>query len=51
MSKEGVALRCAGIQRFVDTYLDGEFAERDRGEFEAHLNGQPCPYENAAVLA
>jgi len=38
VSKEGVALRCAGIQRFVDTYLDGEFAERERGELEAHLN-------------
>ena len=24
------ALRCAGSQRFVDTYLDGEFAETDR---------------------
>ena len=31
------ALRCAGVQRFVDTYLDGEFAERDREEFESHL--------------
>lgn len=31
------ALRCAGISRFVDTYLDGEFAETDRAEFEAHL--------------
>ena len=37
------ALRCAGIQRFVDTYLDGEFAESDRHEFEAHLAGcEPC---------
>jgi mycothiol system anti-sigma-R factor len=36
-SKEGVALRCAGIQRFADTYLDGEFADRDRAEFETHL--------------
>jgi mycothiol system anti-sigma-R factor len=32
------ALRCAGISRFVDTYLDGEFGESDRAEFEAHLN-------------
>ena len=31
------ALRCAGISRFVDTYLDGEFAETDRAEFEGHL--------------
>ena len=31
------ALRCAGISRFVDTYIDGEFAETDRAEFEAHL--------------
>jgi mycothiol system anti-sigma-R factor len=37
VSREAQALRCAGIQRFVDCYLDGEFAERDRGEFEAHL--------------
>jgi anti-sigma factor RsiW len=36
-SGDGSALRCAGIQRFVDTYLDGEFAESERGEFEAHL--------------
>ena len=32
------ALRCAGISRFVDTYLDGEFAETVRAEFEGHLN-------------
>src|SRR5262249_32261556 len=37
VSSQAGALRCAGIQRFVDCYLDGEFAERDRGEFEAHL--------------
>jgi mycothiol system anti-sigma-R factor len=37
MSREATALRCAGIQRFVDTYLDGEFAETDRVEFEEHL--------------
>ena len=30
-------MRCSGIQRFTDTYLDGEFGERDRVEFEAHL--------------
>jgi mycothiol system anti-sigma-R factor len=36
-NKESTALRCAGVQRFVDTYLDGEFAETDRAEFEAHL--------------
>jgi anti-sigma factor RsiW len=30
-------IRCAGISRFVDTYLDGEFAETDRAEFEGHL--------------
>jgi anti-sigma factor RsiW len=33
------ALRCAGIQRFVDTYLDGEFAETERHEFEEHIAG------------
>ena len=32
------ALRCAGISRFVDTYIDGEFAETDRAEFEGHLS-------------
>jgi mycothiol system anti-sigma-R factor len=31
-------LRCAGVSRFVDTYLDGEFGEGDRVEFEGHLN-------------
>jgi mycothiol system anti-sigma-R factor len=37
------ALRCAGVQRFVDTYLDGEFAESDRTEFEQHLaECEPC---------
>jgi mycothiol system anti-sigma-R factor len=37
VSKDAIALRCAGIQRFVDCYLDGEFADRDKSEFEAHL--------------
>ncbi len=37
MTREATALRCAGIRRFVDTYLDGEFAETDRTEFEDHL--------------
>jgi anti-sigma factor (TIGR02949 family) len=32
------ALRCAGISRFVDTYLDQEFGEGDRAEFEGHLS-------------
>jgi anti-sigma factor (TIGR02949 family) len=32
------ALRCAGISRFVDTYLDQEFGESDRSEFEGHLS-------------
>jgi mycothiol system anti-sigma-R factor len=37
------ALRCAGIQRFVDTYLDSEFADGDRAEFEQHLaECEPC---------
>lgn len=36
MSRE--ALRCAGISRFVDTYIDGEFGEGDRVEFESHLS-------------
>jgi anti-sigma factor (TIGR02949 family) len=37
VSREAQALRCAGIQRFVDCFLDGEFADRDKDEFEAHL--------------
>ncbi len=32
-------LRCAGVWRFTDTYLDGEFGEVERAEFEAHLEG------------
>jgi anti-sigma factor RsiW len=32
-------LRCAGVWRFTDTYLDGEFGEKERAEFEAHLDG------------
>ena len=40
------ALRCAGIQRFSDTYLDGEFAEGDRAEFEQHLaECEPCRHK------
>jgi mycothiol system anti-sigma-R factor len=40
---EFAALRCAGVQRFVDTYLDGEFGDAERAEFEAHLQGcEPC---------
>jgi anti-sigma factor RsiW len=38
MSGEITALRCAGIQRFADTYLDGEFGESERVEFEKHLS-------------
>jgi anti-sigma factor RsiW len=30
-------IRCAGVSRFVDTYIDGEFGEGDRVEFEAHV--------------
>lgn len=37
IEKGSEALRCAGIARFVDTYLDGEFGERERAELEAHL--------------
>lgn len=36
-------LRCAGVWRFTDTYLDGEFGEVERAEFEEHLEGcEPC---------
>jgi anti-sigma factor (TIGR02949 family) len=37
----GEALRCAGVSRFIDTYIDGEFGEHERGELEAHL--AECP--------
>ena len=38
--KDGIAtLQCAGVVRFIDTYLDGEFGDQDRVEFEAHLTG------------
>jgi mycothiol system anti-sigma-R factor len=34
---------CAGIWRFIDTYLDGEFGDVERAELEAHLEGcEPC---------
>lgn len=36
MSKNN--FRCATIQRFTDTYLDEEFAEADRLDFERHLD-------------
>jgi anti-sigma factor RsiW len=29
--------RCTEVQQFTDTYLDGEFDERERLEFEAHF--------------
>jgi mycothiol system anti-sigma-R factor len=35
--QERELIRCAGVSRFVDTYLDGEFGEGDRAEFERHL--------------
>jgi mycothiol system anti-sigma-R factor len=36
-------LRCAGVWRFTDTYLDGEFGDVERTEFEEHLEGcEPC---------
>jgi mycothiol system anti-sigma-R factor len=34
---QNALLRCAGVQRFADAYLDGEFGEADRAELEAHL--------------
>lgn len=37
-SKDMTLLRCAGVQRFVDTYLDGEFGESEQAELEAHLS-------------
>jgi anti-sigma factor RsiW len=48
-AKGEAALRCAGIQRFVDTYLDCEFGDRDRLEFETHLEG--CEVCRAKVKA
>jgi mycothiol system anti-sigma-R factor len=38
--------RCNTFQRFIDAYLDGEFAERDRVELEAHLDEcEPCRHK------
>jgi anti-sigma factor (TIGR02949 family) len=33
------AFGCAEVDRFVDAYLDGEFAEEDRAELERHVAG------------
>jgi mycothiol system anti-sigma-R factor len=49
VTKELAALRCAGVRRFVDTYLDGEFAESDRVELEQHL--ESCDECRAHVKA
>ncbi len=35
-------MTCGEIQRFVDAYLDGEFADEDRAELERHLAGCPA---------
>ena len=37
MSSSPQRVPCAGVWRFVDTYLDEEFGELERAEFEAHL--------------
>jgi anti-sigma factor (TIGR02949 family) len=37
MSGRAIAVRCTGVAQFIDLYLDGEFGERERMEFEAHL--------------
>ncbi len=34
-------MNCQDIQKFAFTYLDGEFADHERGEFEEHL--RRCP--------
>jgi anti-sigma factor (TIGR02949 family) len=44
-------VRCAGISRFVDIYLDGEFGEADRSEFERHLSECPSCRHNVRVQA
>jgi anti-sigma factor (TIGR02949 family) len=33
---------CAEVERFLDAYLDGEFAPEDRVELEQHLAGCPA---------
>lgn len=33
--------RCDDVERFLDAYIDGEFAAEDRGALEAHL--EACP--------
>lgn len=37
MSASSREERCAGIRRCVDAYLDGEFADHERGELDAHI--------------
>ncbi|MFN3199179.1 MAG: anti-sigma factor family protein [Bradymonadia bacterium] len=34
-------ISCADFRQFIDPYLDGEFDERDRADFDAHAAG--CP--------
>jgi len=31
-------MKCSDLQRFLDTYLDGEFEPREQAEFDAHLS-------------
>lgn len=31
-------MKCSDLQRFIDTYLDGEFEPREQAEFDAHLS-------------
>ncbi len=33
------AFHCEGVWRFCDTFVDGEFGDVERAEFEAHLDG------------
>ena len=37
MSKKGSSMNCEDAQLFIDAYVDGEFEERERTEFELHL--------------
>ena len=45
-------MRCDEIRRFSDLYVDGEFEEREKALFEAHLQGcETCRAEVAAWMS
>jgi len=39
-------MQCGEVQRFIDAYIDGEFADDDRAEMDRHFAGcEPCRAE------